>query len=474
MSVSVLALLIILLQPVIGLASPESSPLATVIQDRLSSSAYRDIKVGVLIKKLDPSGEGPIAYALNPNDGFIPASTTKVLLSAFALSKLGSDFQIQTPVFLKGRQRGAVFHGRLYLVGRGDAYFGREQLSQISSHLQARGIKEIRGGIAYDSTYFKGTSMGNSGNARHYYAPSAALSYEFNWINLRPQNKELVPENNTSYAKIIHQGRYINDPKTAHRPQLWFRKDANVDVYHIKGDASRADYLNDYLRVLVSRPGLYCAQQLRQQLKANGIQVTGPIRAEAAPRLFRQYLPVSGTPLQKMLVELNHNSNNVLAKNLTSVIASKSILGPASPQVGVKMAQKYWRRKAGIKDPNFKLDDLVGLSVSNQVSPAQFSKILSYIYGNSYLHGPLINALPQLGHDAALSYLRPKPHQKVRLKTGTLSATGVNALVGYIENEEQQTAYSVVILMNRRQSTGRRMYKGQFSHPLLADILSVL
>jgi D-alanyl-D-alanine carboxypeptidase/D-alanyl-D-alanine-endopeptidase (penicillin-binding protein 4) len=95
--------------------------LAAGIDAVIKGADYRQARWGILIV----DGEnGETLYAHNPEQIFLPASTTKLYTCAAALAALGPDFKFETPVFARGELTDGRLRGDLVLVASGDLTLG--------------------------------------------------------------------------------------------------------------------------------------------------------------------------------------------------------------------------------------------------------------------------------------------------------------------------------------------------------------
>src|SRR5262249_42243909 len=82
---------------------------------------YREGRWGILAV----DGEtGQTVYAHNPDQLFLPASTTKLYSCAAALATLGADYKFETPVYRTGQMLDGRLLGDLVLVASGDLPLG--------------------------------------------------------------------------------------------------------------------------------------------------------------------------------------------------------------------------------------------------------------------------------------------------------------------------------------------------------------
>jgi len=114
---------------------------------------------------------GETLYALSAAHYFRPASNVKLFTTALALATLGPDFRVRTTIEAAGPlDRSGRLRGDLVLVGRGDANLSNrvfpfakqgeregpadKVLAELADQVVARGVKQIRGDIVADDSYF--------------------------------------------------------------------------------------------------------------------------------------------------------------------------------------------------------------------------------------------------------------------------------------------------------------------------------
>jgi D-alanyl-D-alanine carboxypeptidase/D-alanyl-D-alanine-endopeptidase (penicillin-binding protein 4) len=94
----------------------------------MSRPEYKHARFGVEFYSLD---EGKVIYAWNPDELFVPGSTTKILTVGTALELLGPDFRFHTKIYRTGPVVDGTVHGDLVLVASGDP--------DLSNRIQADG-----------------------------------------------------------------------------------------------------------------------------------------------------------------------------------------------------------------------------------------------------------------------------------------------------------------------------------------------
>ncbi len=149
----------------------------------MSRPEYRHSRFGVEFYSLD---KDKVLYAWNPQELFIPGSTTKVLTVGTALELLGPDFRFHTKVYRAGPLVNGVLDGDLVLVASGDAnlsnriqpdgtmVFENEDHSydgfaaakpvpgdpltvirELAAKVVAKGVKRIEGRVRVDVSLFE-------------------------------------------------------------------------------------------------------------------------------------------------------------------------------------------------------------------------------------------------------------------------------------------------------------------------------
>lgn len=112
-----------------------------------------------------------VAYH-QPGLACIPASTQKLLTTAYALDQLGEDHQFTTKLIASGQIIDGVLRGDLYLVGGGDPSLGSPYLNGVPglnalldrwrAAVRKAGIRKIEGRVIGDASYY-GTDAAAAG-----------------------------------------------------------------------------------------------------------------------------------------------------------------------------------------------------------------------------------------------------------------------------------------------------------------------
>ncbi len=132
--------------------APASPPAPSAYLTRLASARIPADAAAVVVKPLDG---GLLAWSANEKKPMNPASTMKLVTTYSALHLLGPAFTFRTEVLSEAPVLGEALRGDLYVRGGGDPKLVIEQLWLLVSRLRGFGIREIRGDVVLDKTFFE-------------------------------------------------------------------------------------------------------------------------------------------------------------------------------------------------------------------------------------------------------------------------------------------------------------------------------
>lgn len=243
------------------------------------------------------------------------------------------------------------------------------------------------------------------------------------------------------------------------------------DLYTIRGVVTQWDKKYKYLQLCVSRPGLFGATLLKEACRSAGITVTGKIRKGIASPQFRLLHTIRTGAVTEAVRNLNQESNNVVAELLNKNLGAYFDSPPGTRSKGLAIMRDFCRQHLGFKKEAFVIADASGLSPASRLSPRQFTRALNFFYRQ--LGDTFVQTLAPQGHHIHAMNPIPPEGMRVFVKSGTLSATGVNSVVGYIFLEKRKQIVSFALLANRR-TKGPMAYSGTFTIPILSAILDQL
>jgi len=411
--------------------------------------------------------KGKLLFGRNPRQLFIPASNTKIVVAAVASALLPPDWTVKTSVYANGPVAGGVLQGDLVLYGRGDPTFGKHcfdtdtlregacetdsftRLRELAESLRARGVREIRGDLVGDGSYFEPGTIHPSWETFDlnwwYAAPVSGLGFndnsvDFTWgpgttpgtpavITMSPDLGDVIFENRTLTVppggKSDIGDRFFRVPGTMH---VWAEGTASLDVPTQIESFAMPD------------PNLYTALALRQVLQEAGIAITGATRSTTDSLLFRQarsmppLAEITSRPLREWVFPILNRSQNWFAEMLLKQLGRQ--FGRAgSWDEGLAVERRFLIDSVRVDSTEFSLVDGSGLASGNLVTPLAFTRILRYIRahprGRTFMAG-----LPQAGQVGSLRkrFADTPLAGRVRAKDGSIG--GVNSLSGFIERPD--------------------------------------
>jgi serine-type D-Ala-D-Ala carboxypeptidase/endopeptidase (penicillin-binding protein 4) len=425
---------------------------------------------------------GIVIYERNPDKSFIPASNAKLYSTAAALQVLGPSFSYQTDLFAKGTVAGGVLEGHLVIRGSGDPTFGGRFHDDDRLHifrtwadsLRRMGVGRIEGDIIGDPRIFDDAPLGRGWNwddePYWYSAEISGLSYNDNTIDVtvtaRSQGQPAIvtwEPAGTGFVRMQNWTTTISrDSSVVNR----YSRDRGTN--HIVFESRMPEGSRVSPSVSITDPARYAAFVFMEELRRQGIEVTGTARS-----VSRRDAPIdyaSGTtvrvarytsvPLSEIVDVINKRSHNLWSEQLLKTVGAlapvdESLAHTGSAAMGIERSRRVWGT-AGVDTSRIRLVDGSGLSRHNLVTPRMTASLLSYMWNHpdEPIRRAFIESLPVGGIDGTLSArLRAAGTRgNVRAKTGTLS--GASALAGYVTTRRGQDLIFVMMANHYTTTAG--------------------
>src|SRR5262245_1200265 len=363
--------------------------LSTLLADRRLGS-----RVGLAVVD---AATGRIVYGSRQAEGFIPASTTKILTAAAALTSLGPGARLRTSVVRTGS-------GEIALVGGGDPmlvsgaapvdpahYPAPARLSALADRtaraLTNAGVRAIR--LRHDAGLFTG--------------PGRAASWRSSYLAVG--SAVVAPVS----ALTVDRG-YVGDPQ---------RETRSTD------------------------PARQAAELFAQQLRSAGIEVAGPIlpgSAGAAPELAAVQSPPISAVVEAMVAASDNDIAEALARQVALARRQPATFDGAAEAIRTVVGG------LGVDMAGVRLLDGSGLSRANVIPPQVLTGVLAATAQPAHPElRTVLAGLPVAGFSGTLSERAagnsPRGSSRsstvssaglVRAKTGTLR--GVRSLAGYVRS----------------------------------------
>lgn len=396
----------------------------------LTDKAVAGGRIGVFVGR---ARGGPPIYSRNADERLHPASNTKLITTAAALSILGPAYRWQTDLVADEYTAGVARN--LVLVGRGDPRFVSESLWKMVDDARVRGLTTVTGDVIVDDTWFTRDRMAPGFDDKDqdsaYRAATGAMSLNFNSVSV-----QILP------------GKKVGDaPRVIPRPDSGFLDIKTTATTSSRGRArlqASARKMKDRTRLTISgripikhagiitrkridNPPLYAGYALAHMLRRAGIEFKGRVRVGRAPSKTRRLVRHWSRPLAQIAGDVNKLSNNFMAEHLVRTLGRQE--GAGDWRTGTKVVSRFLRKEVGLKD--FRYVNGSGLFGDTAFTARDMVKVLRYMHKVS---PPMPEFSASLAIGATDGTLRRRVKKakvgSLRAKTGTLD--GVICLSGYV------------------------------------------
>jgi D-alanyl-D-alanine carboxypeptidase/D-alanyl-D-alanine-endopeptidase (penicillin-binding protein 4) len=405
------------------------------------------------------TSSGEVLYQKSPDQLFTPASTLKLYTAAAALHYLGPSYRFETKAFVDGQKKGRVHN--VYLQGSGDPSFSTSDLSQIAQTLKQYKITQIAGDLVMDDTRFDGVQWGSGwmwdDMHKGFSAPVSAINVDYNRVVVYAKpgetKGEAVKVTLEPYTQFI---KLDVDAKTSAEStpnQLTITCNDNNEAGLLQGQTIKVsgslaqNSKTDYETFSIKDPSLFAGFLLKEELLKNGIRFKGEIKRGKTPDDAKQVAKVLSRPLGEAIIDFVKISNNQASESLLKAIAVKQSGEPASFDAGLQAVRTFLTGEAKVAARGLVVSDGSGLSRYSLTSPAQMTRMLTYMWNNFRIGPEFIASLPIGGEDGTLSrrWQNSDLRGRVRAKTGSMA--NMSALVGYV-SQKSGDVLSFAIMIN--------------------------
>lgn len=470
----------------VGVLTSSNQP-ATVVSDPALLSAINQLieqsdtaraRWGVFVMSLS---DGRVLCSRDGERLFTPASNMKIYTTAVALDVLGEGYRWRTSVYAdKQIDSSGSLDGDLILYGRGAPDLNsKRDLTALANQLYERGLRQVRGNIIGDASYFRGEAYGVGwqwNDLQWYYgAEPSALSIDENSIEvtLGPGNKIDGPASvfinpNDNYLHLT------NSATTGARDApmtVGITRELSANGLRVWGEfPSGGRSFSAFLSVF--DPALRAATLFKQALVARGIRVAGDVRSRDArvaenekldPQKTSELAYVESATLTEIVRQTNKESNNLFAELISRTLGKeKGTLAPdpierknrarGDDEAGTAVV-KWWLSSHSIASNTLAIHDGSGLSRLDLVSPESATRLLA-VAAQSPWSKTFRDSLPIAGRDGTLTGRLETLRDRVSAKAGSL--TYDHSLSGYLTKDNNE---AIVFSIICNDATGR-------SHPV--------
>ncbi len=426
------------------------------VRQALKQEAVPPGAVSVYVRQL---GAGKAAVSHHAERSLNPASAMKLVTTYAALELLGPAYRWRTEIYREGELVDGVLAGHLLIKGYGNPELMQQDIWRMLNELRQTGLREIRGDLLIDATYFAPESAdpGRFDNEpyRAYNAQSSALVSNLNSTGFKffsdGSTVRIQPSPELPEIRVVNQLALADTACNDWRSGL---------VYEVQNAGNQATVTfsgkyplscgEKYLDLsLFSHPAYtyFLFRRIWQQL---GGSISGGFRlAEVSPAAVR-LVEHHSEPLADVIRRINKYSNNLMTRQLLLTIGVEQAGLPGNEARGISAIQD-WLIAKGLHFPELVIENGAGLSRIERISAEHLGELLVHAYSSPVMP-ELMSSLPVLAVDGTvMRRLAESPVQgRAHLKTGSLN--GVRSIAGYVL--DQQGRRWVVVFMANHEMAG--------------------
>lgn len=408
----------------------------------LKAAGISPSSVGAVVQEV---GAPRASLWFNATEAMNPASVMKLVTTYSALELLGPAFRWKTEAYLDGND--------LVLRGYGDPKLNYESFWMLLRSLRGRGLREIRGDVVLDRSYFGPVADGriDDDSFRPYnVAPDALL------VNFKSLRFSFVPSDTTVrvFAEPALPGlEVVNALKMSGGACPEGRAFRELIAASFQSRPPRASFTGAYpmlcgerdLNVALYAPEDYVASMIRQLWTEMGGAWSGKVRDGTASPEAKLLYKHDSEPLAEIVRDINKFSNNVMARQLYLTLAAETAGPPARPENGFQAIQRLLAARR-IRARELVMENGSGLSRVERASAGTIAALLQAAWRSPTMP-EFVSSLPVVAVDGTMrKRLLDKPVAgHAHIKTGLLQ--DARSIAGYVLDRHGRR-HVVVMLVN--------------------------
>jgi D-alanyl-D-alanine carboxypeptidase/D-alanyl-D-alanine-endopeptidase (penicillin-binding protein 4) len=430
------------------------------VSQALAQAGIPESSIGIYVQ--EASAERPL-ISIGEDRVLNPASTIKLLTTFAALDQLGPAYAWTTEIYTTGTLQGDVLTGDLVIKGYGDPRLTLENFWLMLRSLRARGVREIRGDLVLDRSYFAAAGSADPGSfdnepTRPYNTPPDALL-----VNFKAMRLQFVPDAERRTLRIIAEPAL---------PQVQVLSNVVLDnepcgdwVGRLKltapgnGASARLLFGGNYSLACGEKERNYSVLGHPQYVhglftllwRELGGAFAGGVRDAETPAGARLLLAHQTQTLAEIVRDINKFSNNVMARQLYLSFGAIALGAPANNEKSAR-AIRQWLASRRLAFPELVLENGSGLSRNERLSAKSMAQLLLVAHRSAVMP-ELIASLPLVAVDGTMKkrLSGAEVAGQAHIKTGTLS--GVRAIAGYVLDAKGRMVV-VVCIVNHARAPG--------------------
>ncbi len=393
--------------------------------------------------------------SLNAAQAMSPASTMKLLTTYAALELLGPAYTWKTEAYAAGKLQGDTLQGDLILKGYGDPKLTLEDFWLLLYRLRALGLREIRGDLVEDRSYFEPAAYDPGqfdGEPLRTYnvGPDALL------LNFKAVRFLFAPNADTGMVTVTAEPdpvglEFSSAVRASGGACGYWRANVTAD-FESRGASAKADFGGSmpascgehyWNESLLAQPD-YVYGVFKELWQASGGTITGGWRNGVVPAGARLLATSESPSAADMVRDINKFSNNVMARQLFLTLGAETSGQPGTTARSIE-AVHAWLAHKQLDFPELVLDNGSGLSREARISARHMAQLLLTAW-HSPVMPELMSSLPLVADDGTMRHrLRSEPIAgHAHIKTGSLD--DVRALAGYVLDKQGRRRVVVMFI----------------------------
>ena len=343
-----------------GAASADALP--GPVAQALARAGVPQSAVGLYVQPVDAPRPTAIFNASKPMN---PASAIKLVTTFAALDLLGPAYTWKTEAYLLARLQGDVLDGDLLLKGYGDPKLTMENFWLFLRGLRARGLREIRGDLVLDRSFFDvgehDPAKFDGEGLRPYNVGADALLVNYKAVRFfflpgeTAQGVSVVPEPKLAQLEVASSVALRDGACGDWRAGLKYELQQN-------GAGARASFSGSMPASCGERvwnlaplgPNEYVLGVFKSLWQELGGTLAGGVREASAPAGAKPFAVFESPAAAEVLRDMNKFSNNVMARQVFLTLSAETLRLPGALRAlgagGEVLARGAQARRAGARD----------------------------------------------------------------------------------------------------------------------------
>jgi serine-type D-Ala-D-Ala carboxypeptidase/endopeptidase (penicillin-binding protein 4) len=434
-----------------GAASGDALP--GPVAQALARAGVPQSAVGLYVQQVD--APRPTAI-FNASKAMNPASAIKLVTTFAALDLLGPAYTWKTEAYLLGRLQGDVLDGDLLLKGYGDPKLTVENFWLFLRSLRARGLREIRGDLVLDRSFFDvgehDPAKFDGEGLRPYNVGADALLVNYKAVRFfflpseTAQGVSVVPEPKLAQLEVASTVALRDGPCGDWRAGLKYELQQNAAGARASFSGSMPSSCGERVWNLAPLPhNQYVLGVFKSLWQELGGTLAGGVREGRPSAGARPFAQLESPAAAEVLRDMNKFSNNVMARQIFLTLSAETLKLPGRYDRSAR-AVKSWLEGRNLDLPDLVIENGSGLSRADRISPEGMGRMLVVAY-HSAVMPEFIATMPLVAYDGTMrKRMRLESVAgQAHVKTGSLN--DVRTVAGYVLDRNGHR-HAVVFFVN--------------------------